>query len=271
MVRIAKAAIHALSFVILCLSLPPLMPRQETLFLAFVLHRRDYGNTSLLLEILGAGQGRFPAIAKGARRPRNTASALLQPFQPLWLAVSGRGEVRTLIRIEGAGLPIPIEGRSLVGGFYLNELLLRLLGRHDPHDALFVFYQSALLRLAEGDDLEALLRHFELRLLDELGYGLTLDRVADDGSPVVSDRHYVYERECGVRHAASSRAGLRLSGETLLALAKGARLDDPQKREARVLLRHVLEPHLGGRPLQSRELYRQWFGAGWSARDRRRA
>lgn len=238
------------------------MPRQEGLFLAYVLHRRDHGNTSLLLDILGSGQGRFPAIARGARRPRQPASALLQPFQPLWLGVSGRGEVRTLTRVEGAGPPLAIQGRALLGGFYMNELLLRLLGRNDPQDPLFAFYQSALSRLAEDADLETLLRQFELRLLDELGYGLRLDQVAEDGAPVLADQPYTYEREHGVRHGSERAGGFALSGATLLALANGERLAEGQRREARILLRDMLAPHLGGRPLKSRELYRRWFGSG---------
>jgi len=234
---------------------------RHDLFLAFVLHRREYGNTSLLLEILGAGQGRCAAIAKGARRPRQTASALLQPFQPLWLAMTGRGEVRTLTVVEEAGAPLRLQGASLLAGFYLNELLLRMLARHDPHDALFVFYQSTLSHLAEADDLETPLRHFECRLLAELGYGLRLDRVVDDGAPVTADAVYVYERERGPCRPSGSALGPRVSGATLLALAHDEPLTGEPRREARTLLRHVLEPHLGDRPLKSRELYRRWFAA----------
>ncbi len=162
------------------------------------MHRRDYTNTSLLLDVFGLGQGRFPAIAKGARRPRNPASALLQPFQPLWLAVVGRGEIRTLTRGEGAGRPIPLQGRALLVGFYFNELLVRLLARHDAHDPLFVFYQYSLARLAAGADLETLVRQFELRLLDELGYGPMLDREAGGREPVLAERFYIYEAEVGI-------------------------------------------------------------------------
>ena len=234
-------------------------PSRHELFLAFVLHRREYGNTSLLLEILGAGQGRCAAIAKGARRPRQTASALLQPFQPLWLAMTGRGEVRTLTAVEEAGAPLRLQGAALLAGFYLNELLLRMLARHDPHDALFVFYQSTLSHLAEAGDLETPLRHFECRLLAELGYGLRLDRVVDDGAPVAAEAVYVYERERGPCRPSGAARGPRVSGATLLALAHDQPLADEQRREARALLRHVLEPHLGGRPLKSRELYRRWF------------
>ena len=236
-----------------------MLPR-NALFPGFVLHRRDHGNTSLLLELFGIGEGRLAAIAKGARRPRQTASALLQPFQPLWLATGGRGEVRTLTRVEEAGAPIAIQGAALLAGFYLNELLLRLIARHDPHDGLFAFYQATLARLAEDGDLETHLRRFERRLLDELGYGLTLDRVVDDGAPIAPELVYVYEREQGPRHASTRAPGPHVSGATLLALAGDMPLVDDQRREARALLRHVLEPHLGGRPLRSRELYRRWFG-----------
>jgi DNA repair protein RecO (recombination protein O) len=232
---------------------------RHELFMAFVLHRREYGNTSLLLEILGAGQGRVAAIAKGARRPRQMASALLQPFQPLWLAMSGRGEVRTLTAVEDAGAPIHLQGAALLAGFYLNELLLRMLARHDPHDALFVFYQSTLSRLAEDGDLESHLRRFERHLLAELGYGLLLDRVVDDGAPVSTEAVYVYERERGPRYPGERVPGPPVSGATLLALAHDEPLGLDQRREARTLLRYVLEPHLGARPLKSRELYRRWF------------
>nr|WP_240905646.1 DNA repair protein RecO [Thiorhodococcus mannitoliphagus] len=225
------------------------------------MHRRDYSDTSLLLEVFAVGEGRFPAIAKGARRKKSTASALLQPFQPLWLGATGRGEVRTLTRVEGAGAAIALRARALIGGFYLNELLMRLLGRNDPHDALFAFYQVALTALAEGQDLDTVLRQFELRLLDEIGYGMTLDRAASDGIPVRSDLSYVYDQELGVRLSGLSEPGLVLSGATLLALAAGEPLEAEQRREARSLLRIALAPHLGGKPLQSRELYRRWFGA----------
>ncbi|WP_343033130.1 DNA repair protein RecO [Caldichromatium japonicum] len=232
----------------------------HSLFLGFVLHRRDYRDTSLLLELFGIGQGRLAAIAKGARRPRQIASALLQPFQPLWLAVSGRGEVKTLTAVEAAGPPFALIGPALVSGFYLNELLLRLLARQDPHDRLFVFYQAALAGLAEGAELERSLRRFECQLLAELGYGLNLERVADDGSPVMPERVYIYDCESGPRALDSGAQGPRVSGATLLALARDDALDPVQRREARNLLRHALAPHLGGRPMQSRELHRHWFG-----------
>ncbi|EXJ14703.1 DNA repair protein RecO [Imhoffiella purpurea] len=226
----------------------------------FVLHRRDYSNTSLLVELFVEGRGRLPAIAKGARRPRNPASALLQPFQPLWLGVSGRGEVRTLTRVEGEGPPLGLSGEVLFGGFYLNELLMRLLGRDDPHDRLFGIYRDTLVRLAEGFDLESGLRRFELDLLGELGYGLTLDREIG-GHPVSADSWYLVEQDEGVRRVDFVPEVPLVSGGTLLALASGDSLVDGQRRESRTLLRRILAHHLGERPLRSRELYRQLHGS----------
>jgi len=227
---------------------------------AFVLHRRDYSNTSLLVDLFVEGRGRFPAVCKGARRPRNPASALLQPFQPLWLDATGRGEVRTLTRVESDGPPLPLTGEALLGAFYLNELLMRLLGRDDPHDRLFDVYRGALLGLAGGLDLETLLRRFELDLLRELGYGLSLDREMA-GDAVIADAWYLVELEEGVRRVESDTDGPLVSGRTLIALARGEPLEHAPRREARALLRRMLAPHLGDRPLRSRELYLQWHGA----------
>lgn len=229
-----------------------------SLLQAFVLHRRDYGDTSLLVEMFAIGRGRLPVIAKGARRAHNPVSALLQPFQPLWLGVVGRGEVRTLTRVEAAGPAIRLSGRPLLCGFYLNELLVRLLGREDPHDPLFAFYHAALVALSANDDLDTVLRQFEIRLLDELGYAMTLDVEASGGNPVDADGVYLFDPGDGARRAGPNAVADTLSGATLLALSKGVPLSPPQAREARALLRRVLEPHLGGRPLQSRELFRRW-------------
>ncbi|MFZ0790864.1 MAG: DNA repair protein RecO, partial [Chromatiaceae bacterium] len=178
--------------------------------------------------------------------------------QPLWLGVVGRGEVRTLTRVEAAGRAVPLAGRALPCGFYLNELLMRLLGRHDPHDPLFAFYHAALSALGAGDDLETPLRQFELRLLEELGYAPSLDREAGSGAPVEPRRFYVVDAGLGPRVSAEDRSSV--SGAILLGLTKGDVLDPTQQRQARALLRGLLEPHLGPKPLKSRELFRRWTG-----------
>lgn len=223
---------------------------------AFVLHRRDHGDTSLLIELFTAGRGRFPAIAKGARRPRHPTSALLQPFQPLWVDAVGRGEVRTLTRVEAAGRAISLHGRPLLCGFYLNELMMRLLGRDDPHDPLFAFYHGALSRLAAGETIDDVLRQFELSLLGELGYAPDLAVESEDAAPVRAEACYRLDAGQGpCRTAPDDPEGV--SGATLLALAQATPLSEVQRREARALLRRLLEPHLGGRPLKSRALFQR--------------
>jgi DNA repair protein RecO (recombination protein O) len=235
-------------------------PVRDRLCRCFVLHRRDFGNTSLLIEVFSAEEGRLPVLAKGAKRGRRSTAADLQPFRPLWLGWVGRGEVKTLIRTEPAGCPIGLPGTALFCGFYLNELLMRLVGRHDPHEGLFAFYHAALAELAQGAHLDSALRRFELRLLREVGYAIILDRDAFSGESVLPGRRYAYEPEAGVREDAVPGEGFTVSGETLLRLAAGEVLQGVQAREARELLHRLLSPHLGERPLKSRELFRQWRG-----------
>lgn len=236
------------------------------LFQAFVLHRRDYGDTSLLVELFATGLGRFPAIAKGARRRRNPASALLQPFQPLWIGVVGRGEVRTLTRVEAAGRALPLVDQALPCGLYLNELLNRLLGRHDPQDSLFAFYHVALAGLT-GEDFETTLRQFELRLLEELGYAPGLGRDGQTGLPVEAGQTYVVDPGQAPRRALPEESPRAVRGDTLLALADNGPLDVTQRREARGLLRRLLDPHLGPRPLKSRELFHRLSASKVRSRD----
>jgi DNA repair protein RecO (recombination protein O) len=222
----------------------------------FVLHRRDYGNTSLILELFCEAQGRVVVIAKGAKRGRPATSAILQPFLPLWMSWTGRGEVQTLVRSEAAGRAMNLSGMPLFCGFYLNELVVRLLQRGDPHEDLFAFYHAALLRLATDEDLETVLRQFELRLLDEIGYSPVLDRETVGGEPVRPGLRYRYEAGSGPRRLGETEAG-GVAGETLLGLAAGVPLAGRSVVEARDLLRALLAPYLGPRPLKSRELFRR--------------
>jgi DNA repair protein RecO (recombination protein O) len=218
---------------------------------AFVLHRRPYGNTSLLLEAFVLDAGRLPLLAKGATSGRVFGASLLQPFVPLLLSRAGRGEVRTLGRYEAEGPPITLTGERLYCGFYVNELLVRLLPREEPHPGLFAAYGATLARLAQEGDPEPALRCFEVALLAELGYALLLDREADSAAPVQPAARYDFVVEKGP----VATAGGELSGATLLKLANGAAPVGEERREARRLLRRVLDHYLGGRALKSRELF----------------
>lgn len=221
---------------------------------AYILHRRPFSNTSLLIECFTLSHGRLPVVAKGVRRGNSSAAGLLQPFHPLLIRWSGRGEVKTLIFFEAAAPPLMLQGRILYCGFYLNELLVRLLQREDPHERLFVLYGSTLSQLSQGETVEPVLRRFEIELLDQLGYGLVLDRNGADGSPLHPDQRYHYELDRGPVPCSRSDP-LGISGATLIGLHNGSLLDREMQIEARALTRMALGHYLGDRPLKSRELF----------------
>lgn len=220
---------------------------------AWVLHSRRYGDTSLLVELFVRAQGRVGCVAKGALRPGRGA-APLQAFQGLLVEIRGRGEVQTLTRVEPGGVVHALKGRRLYCGMYVNELLLRLTPRQDPNTALFDHYQVALAELAGETALEPLLRRFEVRLLDALGVGLALDRDIA-GQPIDPTRRYTYDLSSGAA-AVAGAPGDSIAGATLKALGSGEFTDDDCLSEARALMRRVLDHHLDGRPLRSRELFR---------------
>ena len=168
----------------------------------------------------------------------------------------GRGELRTLHRLEWLGGHAPLQGTTLVCGMYLNELLLRLLRREDPHERLYDAYAGTLAELAVGPSPAPSLRLFERELLGEIGYGLTLDRTADDGSPIEASQRYRYVIGRGALHPSLTDEGIELSGRTLLDLAAG-RLEHPGSlQESRALMRAALARQLGEQPLHTRELLR---------------
>lgn len=223
----------------------------------FVLHRRPYRETSALIELLSALHGRVAVVARGARRRTSHWREALLPFRPLAVAWSGRGELGTLTAAEAEEPALPLAGRGLASAFYLNELLVRLLPRHDPCAGLYARYAWALARLAAGDAEEPVLRVFEKDLLEVLGYGPVLDREARSGAPIVAEARYLYEVEAGpVRAERVEGEAVAVGGRTLMALAAN-RLEDPETlAEAKRLMRFLLRPHLGARPLASRALLR---------------
>jgi DNA repair protein RecO (recombination protein O) len=215
---------------------------------AFVLHARPYRETSLLLEVLSAGLGRVGLIARGVRsaRPR-WSRGLLSPFAPIELAWQGRGDLATLTRAEPAGTPVALRGDALYAALYLNELLLRLLQRHDPHPELFLRYAAGLDDLAVAvsrAELAWVVRRFERDLLAVLGYGLLLEQEAESGAAVEPDRRYNYEPERGPQR--DGRGGIDIEGAALLALARDQLPAAEHARAQRRLLRYVILHHLGG-------------------------
>lgn len=220
---------------------------------AFVLHRRPYRNTSLLLDLLSPDYGRIALVARGVRGPRSRLAALLQPFVPLRVSWAGKTDLLRLYSAEEDGLPIPLPAARLLSGLYLNELLLKLLPRADAQPALFVLYARTLHALASAPEQESVLRVFEKQLLDELGYGLSLAHSAD-GKTVLPELAYRYVLEHGPVMAATTEAGIPISGAALLALHQ-ENLSDPSHRQTiKQLTRAAIAQLLHGRALQSRQL-----------------
>ncbi len=230
---------------------------------AWVLHLHPYSETSLVVDVFTRDHGRVPLLARGARRPRSAMRGMLMSFQPLELGWFGGGEVKTLAKVEWlGGMPL-LGGRCLLLGYYLNELLLKMLPREDAHAALFDAYAAALQALAEGAADAPELRRFEKTLLKELGYGLTLDVDVESGRPVVPDAHYAFLLErgpvarpgVGAGDTAIDDQGSALSGKTLLDMAADDYSDPRTRMESRRLMRLLISHHLGGKSLQSRRVF----------------
>ncbi len=224
---------------------------------AYVLHSRRFRESSLVVELITPTLGRHAVLAKGALGGKGRRAALLQPFVPLLLDWRGRGELPVLTDCEAAGAAHQLGGPALYCGLYVNELVLRLCDRGDPHSTLFPVYAACIGELAgsppENAALEPILRRFELRLLEELGVGLALER-DHRGQAIDPHRRYDYRLDEGAVPVAGAEAGY--AGATLLALARGRFDAADQRREARRLMRRVIDARLGGRPLRSRELFR---------------
>lgn len=228
---------------------------------AFVLHSYPYKESSLIVEAFTRHRGRVGLLARGARRPRSAIRGTLLAFHPLRLSWSASAELGTLTVAEWAGGQPALSGVALMCGFYVNELLLRLLPREDAHEALFDAYAGAVARLGAGDEPSALLRAFELRLLRELGYAPPLDRDAGSGTPVQADERYAYVPERGPLAVTGAGAGgadadFTVSGQTLLDMSREDFTRQETRDEARRLMRRLIAARLSGQTLHTSEMLR---------------
>lgn len=230
-------------------------PHRIQLQPGYILHRRPYRETSLLLDVFSHEYGKLGLLAKGVRGGRAGRPDALQPFRPLLLSWSGKGELPLLTGVEATALPVPLQGVALYCGFYVNELLQGFLHRHDPQPLLFKRYADVLADLAAHVDMDKLLRGFELTLLQELGYGLQLHCDAERHQDIQPEGFYRYVPDRGPIAAPAGAGAIR--GTTLIALRENRLENADIRREAKWLLRRVIQHHLGGRPLKSRELFTQ--------------
>ena len=217
---------------------------------AYLLHRRPYRDTSLLVDVFTEPYGRLTVIAKGARRPKSPFRASLQLFQPLLLQAQGHGELATLYKADIAQPLPPLPADRLAWGFYLNELLYHLLKRNDQAPEIFQQYHRLIHTLALQTSTATDLRYFELHLLTHLGYGLPLSDIEADG-------HYLYDVDQGFT-ASRLPADQRNvhAGEDLQALANEALTTPEQQKTAKAILRQALQHLLGNKTLKSRDMLR---------------
>jgi DNA repair protein RecO (recombination protein O) len=233
---------------------------------AFVLHRYDWSESSLILEVFTRHHGRIAMVAKGAKRPSSNFRPVLLPLQPLHLAFGGEAEIRTLKGAEWVGGQVMPTGEALLSGYYLNELLLRLLARDDPHPQLFDAYAAAVAVLASehGEALEPALRAFELLLLREIGLLPALDVQTLTLAPLDADAPYTLVAEAGLIAVDDEDERPRLTGARWRALQRS--LDDAapfhatlreaaaDMAELKPMLRTLLHYHCGVGSLRTRQM-----------------
>lgn len=230
--------------------------RRTHLAPGYILHHMPYRDTSRILEVLTREHGRLSLFARGVRGPKAKLAPLLQPFRLLLLSWSGRGDAPLLVGAEpgdAAGRPLPTS--HLMACFYLNELVLKLTSRHDPHPVLFDFYHEALEDLRGGGALEPALRIFEKRLLEEVGYGLDLEAESRTGRRVSAEAYYRFRPAHGLVEASPDTPGA-LSGRSLMSLARERLASPAELEDARRLLRSALDHCLEGRELVTRAIAR---------------
>ena len=221
---------------------------------AYVLHQHAYRDTSRIVEVFTAEHGRLTLFARGANGAKSTLRGVLRPFQRLLLSWSGRSEACQLVSAELDGALTSLAKERLMSGFYLNELLLKLTERCDPHPEVFAAYAACIGGLAGGEPEEASLRRFEKRLLDNLGYGLDLSRAAD-GAPIFPNAYYRFAAERGAQLCVADAPGA-VYGRSLTDLVDDRFVDARSLRDAKRVLRTALEACLDGRELKSREVMR---------------
>lgn len=223
---------------------------------AYLLHAYPYRETSLVAELFSRDHGRVALVARGAKRPRSALRGTLVEFQELELDWFGQGELKTLAHAEWRRARPMLRGRALLLGYYLNELVLRLMARDDPHPGLFASYETALRGLSEADlDESGVLRGFELSLLRELGYGLSLDTDAESGQALEAQARYRFVMEQGLVREALPGDGVSLSGAQAQAIVNGDFSDPLTARLAKQLMRMALNHYLHGQELRTRRVF----------------
>ncbi|RLV58270.1 DNA repair protein RecO [Parashewanella curva] len=221
----------------------------------YILHHRPYKEAQALVNLLVDGHGRVDAVARVGSGKRSN-KAIIQPFQPLIFNLSGKNALKNLTQVEAAAPAIPLQAESLYSGMYLNELLVRVLSVHHDVHTLFQIYHNTLIELARKFD-QIHLRLFEHQLLQELGIMPSL-MYDCTGEPLEAEIFYRFFEEEGFRPYLNTRMNNSYSGASLMALRDDA-ITEQHYKDLKYLMRQILQPLLGNKPLVSRKLFAQKF------------
>ena len=221
---------------------------------AYILHHRPFRDASRILDVISEDYGRLSLVARGSRSAKSRLKGLLRPFMPLALSWVQRSDLGTLTGAEVRGAPLSLTGDALLSGYYVNELLLLFLHRHDPQPEIFAVYGETIQTLAATDSVAACLRRFEIELLRQVGYALNVDREFGSDHALRTDQYYEYRFEQGPVPVDRNDGALVFTGAELLAIGE-QQFDNPSVlRTSNRLLREVIGFHLGGRELKSRKV-----------------
>lgn len=221
---------------------------------AFILHHRPFRDTSQILDVLSREHGKLALVARGSRSSRSRLKGILRPFMPLEISWVQKTDLGTLTGADVRGAPLSLVGDALLCGYYVNELLIRFLHRHDPQPEVFDLYAQTLTALGAADDLAVCLRQFEIELLREVGYALNLDHESATHELLDAGEYYEYRMEQGAVRVERSEGPLVFSGAILRAIQRGELHRPDVLRAANRLLREVIDFHLGGKELKTRKV-----------------
>jgi DNA repair protein RecO (recombination protein O) len=224
---------------------------------AWLLHHRPFRDSSRILDVLSRDHGRLALVARGSRSANSKLKGILRPFLPLQLSWVIRSDLGTLVGAEMDGAPISLTGDALLSGYYVNELILHLLHRHDPQPEIYSVYRATINDLKNAADVAASLRRFEMETLSLLGYALNLDHDTQSGEELSPDLRYEYRVEQGPVSIGARDGPMIFTGRELRAIARQEFTDPATLKNAGVLLRNVIAWHLDGKELKSRKVLQE--------------
>lgn len=229
---------------------------------AFILHHRPFRDSSQILDILSSEHGKLAVVARGSRGARSRLKGVLRPFMPLSMSWVIKSDLGTLTGAEVRGAPLSLTGEALLSGYYVNELVLHFLHRHDPQPEIFAAYAETIGALAvAGTDVATVLRQFEMALLRHSGYALNLDHESGSTNALDPAQSYEYRMEQGAVRVGRTDGPLVFSGAILAGIAEQRFDDQAVLRAAGRLMREVVSFHLGGKELKSRKVLLEMRGA----------